>query len=159
MNISILNCIFAWFLFLFSISDNILAEKSHGFSDQIAWIDFDTAIQDKSRPTLLILHKSWCPACKNLKPKLAASPEFEQLSQKFSMVNAAEDDKLHENPHFNIDGGYIPRIFFLDPTGEVLSHMQNSKGNPNYKYFHYNAESVIESMKLVIEQFPVKDEL
>ena len=50
-----------------------------------------------------------------------------------------------------LDGAYIPRIFFLDSTGQVLENVQNTKGNPDYKYFYHNAESVISSMRQVLE--------
>ena len=138
---------------------NCLAAEDNGFGNNINWIDYEAALADKSRPTLVILHKSWCPACKSLKPKIIQSSEFERLSRKFSLVNAKEEDPLHDLAEFNIDGTYIPRIFFLDPDGKVLSHIANSNGNPNYKYYHHQVSTIIESMNKVLREFPVKDEL
>ena len=69
------------------------AAESHGFGDNVNWIDYNSAMADFTKPSLVILHKSWCPACRTLKSKLAHSPEFVELSEKFSMVNANEDDK------------------------------------------------------------------
>ena len=95
------------------------------------------------------------------------------MSAQFSMVNANENDPIHDLGHFNVDGGkyrsllisiflfvtmnfciigYIPRIFFMDSAGEVLNEIENTQGNPKYKYFYHNAESVIVSMKKVLEK-------
>ena len=75
-------------------SFSAVAQEANGFGENINWIDYDSAIADSSRPTLVILHKSWCSACKSLKPKLAQSFDFEKLSGKFSMVNAKEDNPV-----------------------------------------------------------------
>ena len=105
-------------IFLFYvILGSVFAINSNGFGDQVNWVDYSSALSDSSRPTMIILHKSWCAACKNLKPKLAENLDFEELSQKFSMVNAGEDNELHNNVDLSVDGSYIPRIFFLDPQG------------------------------------------
>ena len=78
------------------------ASDSNGFSSNIEWIDYKEAIDDTSKPSMIILHKSWCPACKSLKPKLIDSLEFEELSSKFSMVNAKENDPIHSLSDLNI---------------------------------------------------------
>ena len=107
------------------------------------------------------------------------------------MVNANENDPIHNLGDFNLDGGkkiiniimilkvccnfdififsqnqflqyipgYIPRIFFLDSAGQVLSEIENTQGNPKYKYFYHNAESVIASMKKVLEEKPNEDDI
>ena len=75
------------------------------------------------------------------------------------MVNANEDDVLHTMAEFEIDGSYIPRLIFLSAERQVLQDVQNSQGNPKYKYYHYNADSVTRSMKQVLELYNVKDEL
>ena len=141
-------------IFLFYvILGSVFAINSNGFGDQVNWVDYSSALSDSSRPTMIILHKSWCAACKNLKPKLAKNLDFEELSQKFSMVNAGEDNELHNNADLSVDGSYIPRIFFLDPQGQVLDQVYNFKGNPSYKYFYFNVETVLSSMRQVLEEF------
>ena len=141
-------------IFLFYvILGSVFAINSNGFGDQVNWVDYSSALSDSSRPTMIILHKSWCAACKNLKPKLAENLDFEELSRKFSMVNAGEDNELHNNVDLSVDGSYIPRIFFLDPQGQVLDQVYNSKGNPSYKYFYFNVETVLSSMRQVLEDF------
>ena len=47
-----------------------------------------------------------------LKPKLAGSKEFAQMSRHFVMVNT-EDEEEPKGSQFIVDGEYIPRVLFL----------------------------------------------
>ena len=130
------------------------ASDSNGLGDNIewkTWVEAKSVAKETGKPLMVILHKSWCPACKSLKPKIAASKYIEKLSSKFVMVNAKEGEQPMEEPKFNIDGQYIPRIIFLDSNENVLANVINEDGNPQYKYYHMNAESVINSMKKVLK--------
>jgi hypothetical protein len=64
-----------------------------GFGTDIEWIDFAEA-EDVSirlnKPVFVLIHKTWCGACKQLKTSFNTSPkrkEFIQLTRKFVMVN------------------------------------------------------------------------
>ena len=66
------------------------------------------------------------------------------------MVNAQEGQDPIDNEKFNIDGNYVPRVIFLDGSANILEDIVNQKGNPKYRYYHTNEDTVIHSMTKTI---------
>ncbi|GAB1599757.1 thioredoxin domain-containing protein 12-like [Argonauta hians] len=119
---------------------------SNGWGDHISWHKLEDGLakaKTENKPLMFILHKPWCGACKALKPLFAKSKEIEDHSKNFIMVNSEDDQDSKYSP----DGGYIPRILFIDPTGNLMLDVSNKEGNPNYKYYYPAVSQVITSMK------------
>lgn len=134
--------------------------ESNGLGDHIEWQTWSRGLsvaKETSKPIMVILHKSWCPACKALKPKFQASRTIGELSSQFVMINAKEGEEPIDEPTLNIDGTYIPRVLFLDSEASVLTNAFNEKGNPQYRYYHMGADSIVQSMKKVLNMF--KDDI
>ena len=150
------NTLYSYVVAIFIASHVLITEsaESNGLGDHIDWQSWSRGLsvaKETQKPLMVVLHKSWCPACKSLKPKFQASQAIEQLSSQFVMINAKEGEEPIESPQFNVDGAYIPRVIFLDSEGNVLSDVINESGNPQYKYYHMNAESIVISMKKVLK--------
>lgn len=108
------------------------------------------AAKEQNKPLMLVIHKSWCGACKALMPQFAESKEIEELSKNFIMVHT-EDDEEPKGEQYLPDGGYIPRILFLDPEGNVRKDFYNVGGHDEYKYYYYSPELIVPTMKRVME--------
>ena len=76
-----------------------------------------------------------------------ASDTIAKLSTSFVMVNAKEGEEPMDQVMLDIDGKYIPRIIFLDYEANVLPEVVNESGNPQYKYYHMEAQSIVNAMK------------
>ncbi|XP_047997742.1 thioredoxin domain-containing protein 12-like [Leguminivora glycinivorella] len=130
--------------------------KDNGFGNNYIWASsLESGIQLASRhkkPVMVIIHKSWCKACKNLKPKFANCSEIQSLSRKFVMVNLLDDEEP-ENNLYAPDGTYIPRILFMSPHGKVDHEIYNEDGSSQHKFFYSRPEQIAKSMKKVLEKY------
>jgi len=136
-------------LALFSVTAIAAAGNGRGFGDDIDWkllADTDIAASDL---TMVVIHKSWCGACKSLGPQVAADPKIKELSAKFTMVNVIDDEEPEGDARFAGDGGYIPRVFFYS-KGKLLDSV--TSGNDQYKYYFSSAEAVASAMEKAAAQ-------
>ncbi|KAG8222805.1 hypothetical protein J437_LFUL005011 [Ladona fulva] len=156
-------------LFLFTLLLVIVNSRAgeapdNGLGNQYDWQTLEEGLlkaKSTKKPLMLVIHKSWCGACKALKPKFAASKGIQALSSNFVMVNAMDSEEPSDKKYAP-DGGYIPRILFLSSEGDVLEDIVNDGGNPSYKYYYFGVSDIISSMKKVIDLYgvhPVQDEL
>lgn len=150
----ILFCI-VYFSFTFLVF-SAEAGAGRGFGDHYLWHSLEVGkrtAREQQKPLMVIIHKSWCGACKSLKPVIEKSESIHELSKDFVMVNL-EDKEEPMDSQFKPDGAYIPRIFFLNPsTGEVDPSIYNQQGSTKYKYFYSSEAAILESMKEAKEKF------
>ena len=142
---------------IFLTNGNLLRDgsnPSNGLGDQIIWRSWSGALEigkELGKPIMVVLHKSWCPTCKSFKPVFANSEVIHKMSTHFIMVNVQEEQEPINESKLNVDGNYVPRIIFLDSQSNVLKDAVNKHGNPNYKYYHIKAETVVDAMRSALE--------
>lgn len=88
------------------------ADFHNGFGEKYQWAEsledaLETA-KNYDKPIMLIVHKSWCGACKSLKPKFAESDGILGLSKHFVMLNLMDNNEPN-GEEYKPDGAYIPR--------------------------------------------------
>lgn len=102
-------------LFYAKVHCSGMTGKDNGFGNNYVWAgSLESGLQIAThhrKPLMVIIHKSWCTACRNLKPKFANSSEIQTLSKNFVMVNLIDEDEPKSNV-FAPDGSYIPRYLF-----------------------------------------------
>lgn len=111
----------------------------HGWGDSIEWRTYDEALKEakeRNVPIAIFLHKTWCHACKRLRPIVAASSAIAEQSKQFVMVSAEDEEQPHGVRSFEMDGSYIPRVVFVHPNGHPNHEIWNESGNPQYRSVH-----------------------
>ncbi|XP_064604507.1 thioredoxin domain-containing protein 12-like [Liolophura sinensis] len=135
------------------VSLSLANDLARGWGDKVDWVSLEEGLKiakEENKPLMVIIHKSWCGACKALKPKFAESVDIQELSKKLVMVNT-QDDEEPSDSKFAQDGQYIPRIFFLNPEGEVLTDVINARGSQKYKYYYPDPKDIADSMRRVLQ--------
>ena len=129
---------------------------SHGYGEgKIAWRELDEGMAESAKdgkPLMLLVHASWCSRCKALKPEFNGNTELAELSNRFIMVNA-DQDQVPAVLGYAPDGTYIPRILFISPvTGEVDEALRNPRRD-KYRYFYTPTDDLVGMMKKALEQY------
>ncbi|ELU04453.1 hypothetical protein CAPTEDRAFT_162540 [Capitella teleta] len=144
---------FCWFLSADGEEDS--KSLARGFNDNIEWRSLDDGLMqvaEQNKPGMILIHKTWCGACKALKPRFAKNKEIEELSKYFIMINVQDGEEPSAKQYFP-DGGYIPRILFTDTSGNVRTDIVNpSPHSDTYKYYYGDPSTIVAAMKQVVEE-------
>ncbi len=106
------------------------------FTGPITWTTWESAREEAAKSgkyTMLLVYSTGCPRCRELAPALD-DPEFGELSQKVAMVRQRSDVPSQFLSNFNKFGGYVPRIFLIDPEGNVREDLVSD--HPRFPYFY-----------------------
>ncbi|XP_065071390.1 uncharacterized protein LOC135696049 [Rhopilema esculentum] len=125
-----------------------------GMGTHIDWKPYEEGLaiaKNEKKPIMLIIHKSYCGACKALKPRIRQSKELAELSKKFVMINCLDDEEPTD-AQFDIDGAYIPRIFFLDSNGIVEPSLKNEREDfKKVQYAYSDGDQIASKMIKALE--------
>lgn len=102
---------------------------------EVAWVPYEAGLaagKAQHKPIVLVFYTDWCPHCHNYS-RLFHDPELVRLSRQFVMIRVERDGHREISAQYDVDGEYIPRTFFLTPSGSVLTEL--SSDNDDYRYF------------------------
>jgi len=101
----------------------------------------------ESKPAMVVIHKSWCGACKALEPSFAANAEITALAPQFVMIDVVDEEEP-DSKEWSPDGGYIPRILFVHRDGSIATDV--TSGHEKFKYFYHDASDIARNMLLFL---------
>jgi len=123
--------------------------QAHDWNDaQIQWRGYDDALavaKKEHKPICLIVFTEWCPHCANYS-KVFADPTVVERAKRFVMVHVDSDKDSDVAKQFALDGGYIPRTFFLASDGKVDPSIQAPRDRYRYFYDERAPSSVLAGM-------------
>ncbi len=115
---------------------------------QIAWQTYDAGLaaakQDK-KPIVLIFYTEWCPHCTNYS-KVFHDPAVVAKAKAFVMIRLDADKNKELAQKFAVDGGYIPRTFFLSSAGTLDPAIHAPREQFKYFYDEKNPASILTAM-------------
>lgn len=129
------------------------AELSRGWGESYPWEELDVAKAGAAADgtgVMVLIWKTWCGACKALRPQVAESAELaEAVSASGWHVVNTMDDEEPEGELYKPDGGYIPRVIFLDSKGRRVEGANS--GNPKYGAFFSDPAHIARALRKAAE--------
>ncbi len=123
-------------LLVVSLSPVAQAADSVDWNDKaIAWKEYEAGLKQaaaEKRPVCLVFWAGWCPHCRNY-AKVFSDPKVVELSKKLVMIRVDSDAAPAVSSKYVGDGEYVPRTFFLTPSGK-LSDLNT--GAKQFRYFY-----------------------
>jgi len=101
----------------------------------IAWkgaSDGLAAVKESGRRALVVVTADWCGHCKNY-ARVFSDPRVVEQAKSFVMIRV-DNDRDPLASRFSVDGGYVPRTFFLRPDGSIDSEIHAARAQ--YRYFY-----------------------
>lgn len=116
---------------------------------QVAWQPYALGLKAAARehkPIVLIFYTDWCPHCHNYS-RVFHDPRVVEASQAFVMIRIERDGSPELSHEYVLDGDYIPRTFFLLPSGEVMEQLHTGRADFRYFLDEYEPDELLELMR------------
>ena len=116
------------------------AKKKIAWPTSIQWVSFgegQALAATSKKPMMVLVYADWCKQCDAL-AKALTSPKFVESASKFIMVLADHDNKTEGLMHYTPKLTYVPRIFFMEPSGEV--GLDRQSGGDRYRWMYASAD-------------------
>jgi thiol:disulfide interchange protein len=115
-------------------------------TDKIDWVkDYKTGVTLAAQsgiPIMLYFTADWCPPCKELKKNVFSREDVALASRRLVNIYLDVDKDRATMEAYKVRS--IPIIFFLDPTGEIVSTIT---GNRSAKEFLKHMKNLAENAK------------
>lgn len=103
------------------------AKRAPEWNDmEIQWLSYDIGLDEaraQNKPLFIVVYTDWCPACHEFS-NVFQSPQVVELARRFVMVRVNADTEGSASRELNVDGDYIPRVFFVSSRGVVFDKLR-----------------------------------
>lgn len=107
---------------------------------QIDWQPYEAGLaraRAENRPVVVVMHADWCVHCRNYS-HVFEDPRIVERARSLVMVRVDTDAEPDVARRFQLDGGYVPRTYFLAPDGTVRAEIDARR--PQYRYFFHESD-------------------
>lgn len=121
---------------------------------KIQWRSYEDGLAEAKKtgkPMCLIFFTTWCPHCANY-ARVFQDPGLVEQAKNLVMVRVDADKRRDLSDQYKPDGAYIPRTFFLSPSGEL--DLSIDAGREKYKFFYdeHNPAHVLKAMEAAVKK-------
>jgi len=124
-----------------------------GWNDaQIDWQPYEEGLaraRAEGRPVLLVMHADWCVHCRNYS-HVFEDPRIVERSRDLVMIRIDVDDEADAARRYALDGGYVPRTYFLAPDGSTRTDVDARRARFRYFYDENDPGSLLAAMDTVL---------
>jgi len=122
---------------------------------QIDWVTHAEALrraQAEHRPICVVMHADWCGHCHNYM-HVFEDPRIVERAHRMVMVLLDVDAEPEVASLYAGDGGYVPRTYFVAPTGSI---MNVDAHRPRFQHFFHESDptSLLAAMDEALAQSP-----
>ncbi|XP_063780448.1 anterior gradient protein 2-B-like [Pseudophryne corroboree] len=121
---------------------------SRGWGDNLDWVQtYEEALfkaKSGNKPLMVINHREDCPHSLALKKAFAEHKGIQKLAEHFILLNVIYDPT---DKNLLLDGQYVPKIVFVDPSLVVRADIPGKYSNHRYTYEPEDIELLFENMK------------
>jgi len=130
------------------------AEPSReGWNDaQIDWLPYEEGLaraRSEGRPVLLVMHADWCVHCRNYS-HVFEDPRIVERARELVMIRIDVDDEPDAASRYTLDGGYVPRTYFLGPDGTTRTDVDARRARFRYFYDESDPASLLAAMETAL---------
>lgn len=128
----------------------VAAEPSRqGWNEaQIDWQPYDVGLAQArrtGRPVCIVLSADWCPHCRGYS-HVFEDPRVVEASRAFVMIRVDSDAQRDVASRYAIDGGYVPRTYFLDADGTAMADIVARTDRFHYFFDEHDPASLLAGM-------------
>lgn len=115
---------------------------------QIDWQPYEAGLAQAratNRPVCIVFSADWCPHCRGYS-HVFEDPRIVEASRGFVMIHVDSDAQREVASRYAVDGGYVPRTYFLDPTGTAMTDVVARTDRFHYFFDEHDPASLLAGM-------------